>query len=123
MENKKEAGKVKKFMKEHGKDILIGIAGGAIFVSGVIVGRKVAHNKFIKILKSSEVIDFMCDCAEIGCDNRFYKGTFEPGKYTLSNLGEIGIEAVKEAEQVGITDITGNTGVVGVLVSINKTNN
>ena len=121
MENKKETGKVKKFMKEHGKDILVGIAGGAIFVSGVIVGKKIVLNNLQSDVSLNKFGELMNNVrATVGNNKTGYLATYTPGEFTVDDLGKVGNVMIEYMQDAGFDKVKTDSELIGVIVCTNN---
>ena len=84
--------KVKKFVKDHAKEIII---GGGLTCIGIVIGTKVGRNQCIKHLRNEEWMKIYIDTIRDLKDSSALAATSFGESYSVNELGELGKDIVK----------------------------
>ena len=83
--------KVKKFVKDHFKEIII---GGGLTCIGVVIGTKIGHKQCITHLRNEEWMKIYIDTIRDLKDNSALADTGFGESYSIDELGRLGKDIV-----------------------------
>ena len=83
--------KVKKFVKDHAKEIII---GGGLTCIGVVIGTKIGRNQCIKHLRNEEWMEIYIDTIRDLKDRSALAATSFGESYSIDELGRLGKDIV-----------------------------
>lgn len=84
--------KVKKFVKDHVREIVIG--GGLTYI-GVVIGTKIGRGQCIRHLRNEEWMKIYVDTIRDLKDNSALAATSFGESYSIDELGELGKDIVR----------------------------
>ena len=85
--------KVKKFVKDHAKEIII---GGGLTCIGIVIGTKIGRNQCIKHLRNEEWIKIYIDTIRDLKDSSALAAISFGENYSIDELGRLGKDIVRD---------------------------
>lgn len=114
-------GTVKQFMKENGKTIIIGVAGGLLFTGGLLLGKQITLSN----IKSDKNVNQLGQILKHG--NTFkdgiktgYSAIYDNNELTVNDLGNVGKMMIDHMQASGFTEVKADSELIGVMVYTNN---